>query len=323
LTDDDWHALGRIELVLKDFEDCLIQLEGDGQIRRRAGGFEGSYGNIYRYLSGFEFILQRLEHYKDEAVDHPDPVQYTVGINAAWSKVNGYYDTLSDTPIYYAAHVFHPAQRWRSLENMWADQRQWVREGKKIVKSVWDNEYKGLDISNPRPATPAHSHPPAQRLDNNFTSFLQRQRERTTDSPFDGDETRDEYTRWQNIDREPGDYDVIDPVHYWHTHRVQYPKLSRMALDFLTVQSMSDECERLFSAAGNVQTERRSKLDKLKHPVTGHPVTGHRVLPHERVFSPCIPTRKLFNSIVTFHLSKLLLPLFFSPVSTLYNDVFV
>jgi len=34
-----------------------------------------------------------------------------------------------------------------------------------------------------------------------------------------------------------------------------------MALDVLTVQSMSDECERLFSAAGNVQTERRSKLD--------------------------------------------------------------
>lgn len=62
---------------------------------------------------------------------------------------------------------------------------------------------------------------------------------------------------------------------------------------------------------------------KLKHPLTGHPVTGHRVLPHERVFSPCIPTRKLFNSIITFYLSKLLLPLFFSPVPTLYSDVFV
>ncbi|KAM4060057.1 polyketide synthase dehydratase [Hirsutella rhossiliensis] len=56
---------------------------------------------------------------------------------------------------------------------------------------------------------------------------------------------------------------TIDPYEYWHTRRFKYPKLSRKALDLLTVAPMSAECERLFSVAGQMVTRLRSRLDAL------------------------------------------------------------
>ncbi|EXL67140.1 hypothetical protein FOPG_16720 [Fusarium oxysporum f. sp. conglutinans race 2 54008] len=47
-------------------------------------------------------------------------------------------------------------------------------------------------------------------------------------------------------DREASDGDVRDPIGYWTTKQSRYPRLFRMNLDFLTIQPMSAECERLF-----------------------------------------------------------------------------
>ncbi|KAK8073310.1 restless-like transposase [Apiospora phragmitis] len=191
LSSADWSALSRIAVILKDFEDCLIQLEGDGQIRHRSGGFEGSYGHIYHYLSGFEFILQKLEKYKEESRLYPDPREYAIGINAAWSKINDYYALLHHTPIYYAAHVFHPGQRWRTLEYLWPAHPEWIHDAKDQIRGIWNKEYRDLDITNPRPNTPA-IHQPILCV-NSFTSFLQQQREQATERRPSNDDRDNEY----------------------------------------------------------------------------------------------------------------------------------
>lgn len=54
----------------------------------------------------------------------------------------------------------------------------------------------------------------------------------------------DEYEQWLR-DIEDADASVTDPYEYWHIRRLKYPRLSRMALDLLTVPPMSAECERL------------------------------------------------------------------------------
>jgi hypothetical protein len=71
---------------------------------------------------------------------------------------------------------------------------------------------------------------------------------------------KDEYARWQN-DVLPTDRQIRDPPEYWHAQRFKYPRLSRMAVDFMTVQAMSAECERLFSAAGRMVTPLRNQLE--------------------------------------------------------------
>ena len=70
----------------------------------------------------------------------------------------------------------------------------------------------------------------------------------------------DEYEQWQR-DINDSDALVTDPYEYWHTRRLKYPRLSRMALDLLTVPPMSAECERLFSTTGRMVTKSRNRLD--------------------------------------------------------------
>jgi len=47
----------------------------------------------------------------------------------------------------------------------------------------------------------------------------------------------DEYVLWMATP-EAGDDLVDDPIVYWHERRAKFPRLSMMALDFLTVQAI-------------------------------------------------------------------------------------
>jgi len=73
LSNNDWVALGHLETILTSFESVLMKLEGDGRIRHHDSGFHGSYGNV-RVANGI-----------------PDPIQFQVGVNDAWDKLNEYY----------------------------------------------------------------------------------------------------------------------------------------------------------------------------------------------------------------------------------------
>ena len=69
----------------------------------------------------------------------------------------------------------------------------------------------------------------------------------------------DEYAHWQAT-RCPMDSTADDPIQYWRDRVDQYPRLSRMALDVMTVPAMSAEVERLFSAVGLMVTPLRNRL---------------------------------------------------------------
>lgn len=91
LTDNDWIALERLEKILQHYETVVKTLEGDGQVRRRRHGYEGSYGNIWDVILGMEKILGMLEKEKREADAFPDPEQFRIGVNLAWEKLEKYY----------------------------------------------------------------------------------------------------------------------------------------------------------------------------------------------------------------------------------------
>lgn len=61
---------------------------------------------------------------------------------------------------------------------------------------------------------------------------------------------------WESVD---ASFD-IEPLSWWRAHSTEYPVLSKMAKDYLSVQASSVPCEQLFSLAGNVVSKKRNKL---------------------------------------------------------------
>ena len=91
LSDNKWIALEHIAEILTSFKGIVKVLEGDGQIRRRRRGFEGSYGNSWEVLLGFKCVLGVLERAKTEVNNFPDPEHFRIDINLAWEKLDKYY----------------------------------------------------------------------------------------------------------------------------------------------------------------------------------------------------------------------------------------
>jgi hypothetical protein len=57
----------------------------------------------------------------------------------------------------------------------------------------------------------------------------------------------------------PGD--EIVPLEWWKNHAMEYPTLSKIAQDYLTIMSTSVPCEQFFSIAGKQITQTRNKMD--------------------------------------------------------------
>lgn len=51
-----------------------------------------------------------------------------------------------------------------------------------------------------------------------------------------------------------------DPIKYWLLHKAAYPYLYRVALQYLSTPASSVPCEIIFSKAGEIVSQRRSRL---------------------------------------------------------------
>ena len=256
LTANDWFVLQHFATLLGYYKDAVKTLEGDGLIRKRTAGYTGSYGNIWDVINGFEFLLGKLEKYKAMAENFPDPEQFKVGINMAWGKLNHYYTTIDETPIYYTAVALHPAYRWGWFDQAWNHRPDWIETAKRMVWQVWDESYRDLEV----PSTTSDDEPLGKRQKRYYNAFKEHcEQSRIDSNQADDNPFSDKFDKWQSSP-ESGDIHIRDPISYWHAKRSQYPRLSRMALDFLTIQSMSAECKRLFSATGQMVVPQRSSL---------------------------------------------------------------
>jgi hypothetical protein len=264
LGEKDWKVIELMDKVLLDFEEALRMLEGDAQTRVRKGGRIEAYGNMWDVASTYEFLMDSLEEWKTTAENYPDPDHFKININLGWDKLNEYYTRLDETPAYYASAILNPVSRWGYFENSWTNKTQllWLHEAKRMVRQLWEEEYKPL----PTPAMPDEE-PPLKRL--RVMSALERHRAYRTSSLSGRSSSLehslnmdyDEYDHWLSSPDVKNDPLVTDPIQYWWERRKDYPRLSQMALDLLSVPPMSAECERLFSVAGQMVSPLRTRLE--------------------------------------------------------------
>jgi hypothetical protein len=120
LNTTNWNVLKKFERILTLYEATVVALEGDGQVRARHRGFAGSYGNIWKVLQNFEFLLGELELYKLAAPNLPALEHFRAALNLAWTKLDKYYKKVDKTFIYYTSIALHPAYKGGWFHSQWA-----------------------------------------------------------------------------------------------------------------------------------------------------------------------------------------------------------
>ncbi|KAJ6436893.1 restless-like transposase [Purpureocillium lavendulum] len=259
----------REESLLSEKDWKVVELMDKPGAQR--GGRIEAYGNMWDVASIYEFLMDNVEEWKAAAGNYPDPEHFKININLGWDKLNEYYTELDATPAYYASAILNPVSRWGYFENSWTNKAQlpWLQEAKRIVRRLWEEVYKTL----PTLVMP-DKEPPLKRL--KVMSALERHRAYRTSSLLGSPSSResslnadqDEYDRWLSNPDVKNDPLVTDPIQYWWERRKEYPRLSQMALDLLSVPPKSAERERLFSVAGQMVSPLRTRLEASTIGVT-------------------------------------------------------
>jgi hypothetical protein len=229
LSGDDWGLIEKIQSFLSRLTHTTMS----------AQGADATLGKV---IPQMDFILGTYENAKEQFKD--DPIIATM-INSGWSKMEKYYQLLEDTPAYIAATVLSPNLKWEYIESSWNE--EWLPKAKEMMRKFWEDEYKPQDLTG-------FTCEPTSVTDNTFENWFSTVSAKP--SPID------EYERYISLPQVFGRNIRERPWEWWLEPQQQtdYPNLSKMAIDVLSIPAMSDAPERLFSSAKQVITDRRNRM---------------------------------------------------------------
>ena len=255
LSSDDWFVLTEYKRILEPLWEATMMLEGDA--------IEGRNGAIWEVLPAYEFILQQFydldERYKQDPEENA--WNFHTSLQLGIQKLDDYYRLLDETPAYLAAVVLHPQLKWQWIEKIWSKKKngkKWIRNGRAAVEDLWSREYKTLPIDDQTNMNP----PPAKRVKSNsrISQFMANGCNSTEQQlPPNGlDDDYDWYISQSQVPKHEGEH--FNPIQWWQSMRKWRSRLSRMALDLLSIPAMSAKAERIFSHGGNIIRPNRASL---------------------------------------------------------------
>lgn len=239
LLNKDWEALRDEVEVLEPFRQLSEVLQ------TRAA--EGRNGSIWETLPAIEHLLEHVEALKAKQPRDKASEPQRNALNNTWKVLTKYYKLTDAVPtVYFIATLLNPTLRIQYFENHWSKDsvlKKAMDKHKKTVYTYWKNEYSTRPVITPPPQIPrkrtlleAFLHPTVTPEADEFTAYLKGP---VTVVP-EGEQ--------------------LNLLKWWDTHKQQYPTLSQLALDILSIPAMSTECERVFSGAGLLVTNRKKRL---------------------------------------------------------------
>lgn len=158
-----------------------------------------------------------------------------LAIEMGWFVLSKYYGLSDATPAYAAAILLHPQKRKRYIEKRW--DKDWRQPAIDAVRSLWKSNYESL-------STEPETHRKSSVQEPTILELLVQE----LDVVDDCAEDQDDFDSF--IAAEPIRI-ACKPLDWWchPDQRRRYPRLSRMAIDILSIPPMSDEVERVFSGA--------------------------------------------------------------------------
>lgn len=208
---------------------------------------EGRDATLEHFLPALEFLCQHFEQgYLTLGQDN-----IMLGsLDAGHTKLLKYYDKADSSPVYIAAVILNPRFKWTLFD-------RWEETTKKRAKDVLMRFWRAAYRSNT--GIPQREPHPASNINNTFFRWLDNSLAVSQD-----DSTVDELDKYLRNDI-PVTFTDGGAREWWlePAQRIQYPLLSRMAVDILSIPAMSSEVERLFSTSKKTISEGRWKLKPL------------------------------------------------------------
>jgi hypothetical protein len=191
-------------------------------------------------------------------------------------KLAKYIDLMEENPVYWAALILHPAYKTKWLTEYLEPDRAARIETE--FKAFYQQEYGSVDVELPSQPAQSPAQSPGQSSAQLAAQLLAEQRRlaqegsqrtawtnrlvphrHTFYARRPDPATKDELQAY--LSEEPEEID--DAVEWWLSpgRRSDFPRLSIMALDLLTIPAMSSECERVFSRAKHTVGHQRHRLD--------------------------------------------------------------
>lgn len=285
LSLEEWKVVAAVQKILQPFKVASRQLQGEGIAGKRStsGGFDEYFQVVEMLLDHLELAVQGviIEENDDQTMkevqlfddmDAKTRRLLKVYIKLGWKKLNDYYGKLTST-AYVAAVVFHPCKTWRTLERLWnqlpsRQTSEWKKTYERSVTTIWEEKYKNK-------AHEADSNDASVAGTTSALDYIERRLAFSRSLTTPDSQERQSQRQQQSAAMPPQDeldqylleppVDNIaykaDPIGWWRdVGGVRFPRLSYMAVDFLTIASSSAETERDFSSCGRMVTPLRSRL---------------------------------------------------------------
>ena len=208
--------------ILKPFDKVTKRLEGHAT--------QGTYGSLWEVLPCMEYIFEHLHKIKRELQAVSTRRCLLHAVELAIIKLERYYAKTDENVAVVGALVMNPTIKWSYLKRRWIglEEREWLRSAQDKVLVLWKT-YKdeNLPIGEPDSTDETYDH-------TSIDSFM------LPPPPFidvEDESVDDEYQRYC---RSP----VVctdNIVKWWAGHTREYPRLSRMAMDLLSIPATETE----------------------------------------------------------------------------------
>ena len=174
-----------------------------------------------------------------------------VGIESAIEKLNHYYDKIS--PMAGIALLLNPMYKKQMLTESLLWEKEWVDSVMDHFMSSFDHYKRKLGRSSENSSSvPSNITASVAQELNGFANYWNKKRRVSTSAA-----SVEEYTKYFN---EPLAVNGTIVLQFWKANAFNYPILSAMAKDYLTVQASSVSAERAFSSGADLVTADRCSL---------------------------------------------------------------
>jgi hAT family C-terminal dimerisation region len=244
-SDNEWMIAEQVLMILMPFQRCTARFECNSRSSEVDYVFF-AYDTMFNHLEDVQSSLRRSKSHSARFL--------ISAIDDALGVLRTYYDKTSTLPFIYAdAMILNPRIKL-SIFNLesWGDEDANYYKAQTRDRFVQNYIDERVQESDSPSQCPRDSQANTEVHDDD--DYLQHVRKRLKTA----NERECEFDTY--IANPYGDPDICDPLAWWRENESNYPRLSRMARDYLAVPPSGCAVEREFSVSGRIATWQRNRL---------------------------------------------------------------